>query len=141
MVEMISPAHEFQGEIGEANITIVISVLFFCIIASTFFIAVSFASSNNLRPEIEDSVTGGERESSNTSVGVSAEVRNTLGTMHVSENEMEKTMLVFGNYEGGFSVTDCRLLKVIYHQSTMPGDGVIIKVPKSVQNACTMSYY
>lgn len=141
MAEIILPAHLLEEETGDANIPLVFAVFFFLFIFSMFFMAVSFASSNNLKPEIKDSVTEGDNEPLETSVQVSAEVRDTLGTRHVSDNKTEKAMLVFGNYEGGFSVTDCLLLNVIYHQSTMPGDGVMIKVPKSVQNVCVMSYY
>lgn len=138
---MISPAHELQEEIGEANIPVIISILFFATVVSMFFVVISFASSSNLRPEIKDSETGGREGPSDTTVQVSAEVRDTLGTKYISENITDKTMLIFGNHEGGFSVIDCRYFGVIYHQTVMPGDGVMIKVPKSVQNTCIMSYY
>lgn len=145
MGAMLLPSHQFlrvENELGEIDIRTIPFVLFFTVILTSFFLIANLTLANNLDGQTQKEQVGKPSGYiSKSEVGITAEVPFVLGSRKISENSREKAYLIFGNNNKGFSVYDCLLFNSFYNQTGMPGEGVIVKVPKSVQNTCIMPYY
>lgn len=135
--------HSIAGnETGEINVSLLSVLLFFFFILGTFFTVSSVVLAKNMETEVSKEAVGQVIPYIEYSqVEVTAEVLEILGSKTISDNPKEKTIMVFGNNEKGFSVTDCLLLRVIYTQLKMPGDGVMVKIPREVNKDCLLTHY
>lgn len=124
---------QLEKGIGKAQISLAFLI-------TTFFIAViTLAFSSDKINSLSTMASDVTQEPAQ--IIVTAEVPNLLGIKKIDEDEKEITFLVYGNNEKGFSFVSQEEPRVIFGYNKMPGDGVLVVVPRSFTYIVIGSYY
>lgn len=127
---------QLEKGIGRAQISLafLVTLTFVGIFVLVFSVGkVSFLSI--FAGDIENNIVGTQK------IMITAEVPNTLGVKRVYEEQKEITYLVYGNNQSGFSFISTENNEILFSYKEMPGDGVLVKIPKGFTDIKIGSYY
>jgi len=129
---------ELQRKLDYANITLLFA---FFLVIITLLIGFYVSSSQRAHIDLEEETITKKSTSQGNQINISAEVLLSGGYKFISGAHDSNTYSVFGNYENGFLFLNRDNGEIIYKYPTIPGDGILVSIPKAIINIIFIPYF